>query len=155
MAPQGYLASMDAYTHRFSLITEEIKRKQVIVDDTLLYSKNTEENFHDVCQLLEIGHKAGLIFNSDKFQFAQDTVDFAGLEVSKEGVKPSRKLLDSIKNFPRPDTLSEARSFFGLVNQVSYTFSMSSVMEPLRLLLKPDTLELVDESQKYVLIGSD
>ena len=35
--------------------------------------------------------------------------------------------------------MSEARSFFGLVNQVSYTFSMSSVMEPLRLLLKPDT----------------
>ena len=94
VAPQGYLASMDAYTHRFSLITEEIKRKQVIVDDTLLYSKNTEENFHDVCQLLEVGHKAGLIFNSDKFQFAQDTVDFAGLEVSKEGVKPSQKLLE-------------------------------------------------------------
>ena len=36
VAPQGYLASMDAYTHRFSLITEEIKQKQVIVDDTLL-----------------------------------------------------------------------------------------------------------------------
>ena len=133
VAPQGYLASMDAYTHRFSLITEGIKNKQVIVDDTLLYSMTTEENFNDVCQLLEVGHKAGLIFNSDKFQFGQETVDFAGLEVSKEGVKPSRKLLDSIKNFPRPETLSEARSFFGLVNQVSYTFSMSSVMEPLRL----------------------
>ena len=81
---------MDAYTHRFSLITEEIKNKQVILDDTLLYSMNTEENFNDFCQLLEVGHNAGLIFNSDKFQFGQETVDFAGLEVSKEGVKPSR-----------------------------------------------------------------
>ena len=89
--------------------------------------------------MLEVGHKAGLIFNSDKFQFGQDTVDFAGLEVSKEGVKPSRKLVESIKTFPRPETLSEVRSFFGLVNQVSYSFSLSAVMEPLRLLLKPDT----------------
>ena len=130
---------MDGYTHRFSIITEEIKQKQVIVDDTLLWSDNVEKNFHDVCQLLQVGHKAGLIFNSDKFQFGQDTVEFAGLEVSKEGVKPSKKLVESIKSFPRPDTLSEARSFFGLVNQVSYAFSMSAVMEPLRLLLKPDT----------------
>ena len=62
----------------------------MILDDTLLYSMNTEENFNDFCQLLEVGHNAGLIFNSDKFQFGQETVDFAGLEVSKEGVKPSR-----------------------------------------------------------------
>ena len=32
VSPQGYLASMDGYTHRFSLITEEIKNKLSIVD---------------------------------------------------------------------------------------------------------------------------
>ena len=72
---------MDGYTHRFSLITEEIKNKATIVDDTLLYSNNLEDNFGDVCQLLSIGHKAGLIFNPDKFQFGQETVEFAGLDV--------------------------------------------------------------------------
>ena len=128
VAPQGYLASMDGYTHRFSLITEKIKNKQIIVDDTLLYSDTVEENFHLVSSLLETGHKAGLIFNSDKFQFGQETVDFAGLEVSMEGVRPAKKFLDSIRKFPRPESLSEARSFFGMVNQVSYSFSLSAVM---------------------------
>ena len=108
VAPQGYLASMDAYTHRFSLIMEGIKNKQVIVDDTLLYSMNTEENFNDVCQLLTIGHQAGLIFNPDKLQFGQETVEFAGLEVTMDGVKPCRKFLDSIRSFPRPNNLTEA-----------------------------------------------
>ena len=111
VAPQGYLASMDGYTHRFSLITQNIKNKQVIVDDTALWSDTVEENFYLVSELLETGHKAGLIFNSDKFQFGQDTIE----------------------------TLSEARSFFGMINQVSYSFSMSAIMEPLRHLLKPDT----------------
>ena len=46
-----------------------------------------------------------------------------------EGVRPSKKFLEAIKAFPRPDTLSEARSFFGMINQVSYSFAMSSVME--------------------------
>ena len=139
VAPQGYLASMDGYTHRFSLITEDIKNKQTIVDDTAIWSDNTEQNFYDVINLLETGHNAGLIFNSDKFQFAQETVDFAGLEVSMDGVRPARKFLESIRTFPRPETISEARAFFGMINQVSYSFSMSPIMEPLRHLLKPDT----------------
>ena len=50
-----------------------------------------------------------------------------------------KKFLESIRMFPRPESLSEARSFFGMINQVSYSFSMSAVLEPLRHLLKPDT----------------
>ena len=139
VSPQGYLASMDGYTHRFSLITEGIVNKKTIVDDTLLWSENLEENFYDVCNMLATCHNAGLIFNSDKFQFGQETVEFAGLDVTMDGVRPSRKFLEGIKSFPRPDTLSEARSFFGMINQVSYSFAISNVMEPFRHLLKPDT----------------
>ena len=139
VAPQGYLASMDGYTHRFSLITQNIKNKQVIVDDTIIWSDDIEQNFKDVSNLLETGHKAGLVFNSDKFQFGQDVVDFAGLEISNHGVRPCKKFIESIRNFPKPENLSEARSFFGMINQVSYSFSMSAVLEPFRHLLKPET----------------
>ena len=139
VSPQGYLASMDGYTHRFSLITKDIKNKETIVDDTLTWSDSLEENFNDTCQLLTVCSRAGLIFNPEKFQFGQETVEFAGLEVTMDGVRPSRKFLDGIRAFPRPETLSEARSFFGMINQVSYSFSMSAMMEPFRHLLKPDT----------------
>ena len=139
VSPQGYLASMDGYTHRFSLIAREIEDKLTIVDDTLLFDDNLEENFYHSCQLLSVGHKAGLIFNPDKFQFGQETVEFAGLDVTMDGVRPCKKFLESIRSFPRPNSLSEARSFFGMVNQVAYSFSMSAAMEPFRYLLKPDT----------------
>ena len=141
VAPQGYLASGDGYTHRFANITEGIKNKRSIVDDTLLWSDNIEENFGDVCKLLEVCHTAGLIFNSDKFQFGQETVEFAGLEVTMDGVRPSRKFLEAIRAFPSPKTLSEARSFFGMVNQVNYAFAMSTHMAAFRHLLRPDTWE--------------
>ena len=67
VAPQGYLASGDAYTHRFSEITSDIKNKRTIVDDTVLWNDNLATNFTDVCKMLDICHTAGLIFNSDKF----------------------------------------------------------------------------------------
>ena len=66
-------------------------------------------------------------------------MEFAGLEVTMDRVRPCNKFLESIRSFARPITLSEARSFFGMINQVAYSFSMSSIMEDFRHLLKPDT----------------
>ena len=62
-----------------------------------------------------------------------------GLEVSMDGVRPARKFLKSISTFPRPETISNARAFFGMINQVSYVFSISPIMEPLIHLIKPDS----------------
>ena len=82
VAPQGYLASGDGYTHRFAQITQGIENKRTIVDDTVIWSDSVEEKFNDVCKLLTVCSEAGLIFNSDKFQFGLDKVDFAGLEIT-------------------------------------------------------------------------
>ena len=140
VAPQGYLASGDGYTQRFTEISEAIKDKRTIVDDSVLWSKmGLQGIFHTTCKMLETGHKAGLIFNGDKFQFGLDTVDFAGLEITNNGVRPSRKFLDAIRDFPSPRNISEMRSFFGMINQVCYAFSMSKVMEQFRHFLKPGT----------------
>ena len=57
------------------------------------------------------------------------------------GVRPSRKFLEAIRAFPAPRNLSEARSFFGMVNQVSYAFAMSPYMSAFRHMLRPDTWE--------------
>ena len=80
---------------RFADITKNIENMQSIVDDTLLWSDNLQDNF------------------SDKIQFGHELVDFASLEGIMTGVRPIRKFLDSIRAFPQPKTLSDARSFFG------------------------------------------
>ena len=100
--------------------------------DTVIWGNNLEENFNEVCKLLDVCCKAGLIFNLDKFQFGQDTVNFAGLKITPDGARPGKMPIESIKNFPPPTTITEARSFFRIVNQVSYIFAMSFIIEPLR-----------------------
>ena len=47
-APQGYLASGDGYTHRDSLISGTIDQKITLVDDSLLWDPDTEQNFNSV-----------------------------------------------------------------------------------------------------------
>ena len=85
-------------------------------------------SFNDVCKMLEVCHTVGLIFNSDKFQFGQDVVEFAGLEIMNDGVRPCKKFLDAIRAFQTQTNITKVRSFFGMVNQVNYPFLMSETM---------------------------
>ena len=139
VAPQGYLASGDGFTQRSDSLLGEVKDRVTKVDDSLVWAKNMEDNFYQVCKMLEVGGNAGLVFNGDKFQFGQDIVEFAGLEVTNDGVRPSRRFLDAISNLPTPSNITDVRAFFGMVNQVNYAFAMSDIMEPFRHLLKPGT----------------
>ena len=108
-----------------------------MVDNTLIWDKSPDENFHSVCKMLKTYGEAGLVFNSDKFQFCQDVVQFAGLEVTERGVRPARNFLNALLHLSTPNNISDVRASFGMINQVSYAFSMSSVMEPFCHLLKP------------------
>ena len=137
MTPQGHKASQDGYTHRFDNIVEDIKDKARCVDDTLLWDDTTEASFFRACEFLDRCGRNGIILNPEKFQFAEDTVEFVGFEVGLDGIKPAKKYYAAVNDFPRPVTLSDIRSFFGLVEQVAYTFYSSEVMAPFRELLKP------------------
>ena len=48
--------------------------------------------------------------------------------------------------FPTPKNIADIRSWFGLVNQVAYAFSMTARMLPFRDLLKPSTPFRWDDS---------
>ena len=78
-APQGYIASGDSYTRRYDEIVAHIKTKIKCIDDTLLWAPTNEDSFHKVVEWLDICGRNGITLNPEKFVFAQDDVDFAGL----------------------------------------------------------------------------
>ena len=136
MAPQGFLASGDGYTQRFDSIIADFKNKVKCIDDTLMWEKGIEEAFFQNCQWLDLCGQNGITLHPKKFQFAQDVVDFSGLTVTSESIKPQQKFLDSILQFPTPKDITGAGAWFGLVNQGSYAFAMAKEMKPFRELLK-------------------
>ena len=136
--PQGFLASGDIYTRRYDEIIQDFPRKVKIVDDTLLYDDDVESAFFHTFDYLTLCAQNGIVFNESKFQFCRDEVKFGGLTITASGVSPSNSMLDSIDNFPSPKSITDARSWFGLVNQVAWAYSLSPVMQPFRDLLKPE-----------------
>ena len=137
--PQGYVASGDAYTRRYDEIIKDIPRKIKVVDDTLLYDKTIKDAFYHTLDYLSLCETNGIVINKDKFQFCQDVVQFGGLQITPTGVTPSNNLLNAISSFPSPKNITDARSWFGLVNQVAWAYSLSPIMLPFRELVKKNS----------------
>ena len=149
-APQGYIAAGDAYSRRYDEIIADLPNKKKCVDDTIMWAKNIDESFYQTCRFLDRCARNGIVLNPKKFAFARDVVEFAGFEISRDSVKPSSKYLAAIKDFPTPKDITGVRSWFGLVNQVSYAFSMTKTMQPFRELLKPDRKFYWDENLQKI-----
>ena len=83
---------------------------------------------------------------------------FAGFKITNDTVHPCKKFLRAIMALPMPKNITDVRSWFGLVNQVAYAFSMAEQILPFRDLLKPampfhwdDSLDQLFEESKTVI----
>jgi hypothetical protein len=157
--PQGFHGTGDAYTRRFDDITSNEERYVRCIDDGCLWDEDIEQAFWHTFDHIKHCADNGVVFNPEKFMFARETVEFAGFDVTMDGFKPASHLLSSIKDFPTPKNAVDVRSWFGLVNQVAYTFAQNRIMDPFRDLMKKnqrfywdDTLEALFQRSKTEIV---
>lgn len=138
-APMGYLSSGDGFSRRVDDITAHILRMERCVDDSLLHDTDEDMEGHwwRIIDFLELAGKSGIVMNPEKFQFCEDTVDFAGFRISNSSVEPLPKYIDAILQFPTPKSTTDIRSWFGLVNQVAHYAQLRDMLEPFRRFLSP------------------
>ena len=159
VAPQGFLASGDAYNQRFGRVLDRTERKTRCVDDVAMWDKDLAVHWWRVMEYLDLVAKNGIVLSPEKFEFSAHQIDFAGFRVTDTGVKPLPKYLDAIRTFPKPTNISDIRSWFGLVNQVSSYNKLINIMEPFRKFLSPkvrfywdDELDNIFEISKKAIV---
>ena len=136
MAPQGWLASGDAYTHRYDQITMGVRRHIKVIDDSLLWSTDMQQAWDDVTNFLSTVGQRGVVLNETKFHFAERQADFAGFKLADGTLRPLEKHIEAIRMFPEPRSLTDLRSFFALCEQVSYAYTIKEQLNPFRELIK-------------------
>ena len=122
------------------MILRDVPRLVRIHDDMCAYDSSIEESFWHTWDILAICALNGIVINEIKFQFCCRTVEFAGLSISATAVQPSQRLITAIHDFPRPNDITKARAWFGIVNQVQWAYANSPAMAPFRALVKPKTI---------------
>ena len=104
--PQGFLPSGGAYTGGFDGITAHFVRMERCVDDSLLHDVgDMETHWLRTIEFLELAGNNGVVV-----------------------IAPSQ-YLDAITHFPTPSTITDIRSWFGLVNQVAHYAHLRNALE--------------------------
>ena len=88
-------------------------------DDILVTGKTTEEHLANLKAVLSQLETAGLRLKRNKCAFLLPSVEYLGHRISARGIQPTVDKVKPIQEAPKPQDVSQLRSFIGLVNYYS------------------------------------
>ena len=113
--------------------------KYVVVyfDDILIYSRNEEDHMEHLRAVLEVLNENKLFINLKKCSWLTERLLFLGYVVSSEGILVDEEKVRAIRDWPKPKTVGEVRSFHGLATFYRrFVRDFSSVVAPITECLK-------------------
>lgn len=116
--PQGITSALSTFQRVMEKCMANINLKEVLVflDDLIIFSSTLEEHETRLIHVLEHLREYRLKLSPDKCKFFQTSVCYLGHIVSREGVKTDPEKTESLKTWPRPQTLKELQSFLGFTS---------------------------------------
>ncbi len=86
------------------------------IDDVLVATDGIEQHMEVLTQVFKRFEKYNVRLNKSKCKFLQSEVRYLGHILSGEGISPVEDKMTAIKEAPRPTTVSELKSFLGMIN---------------------------------------
>ena len=87
----------------------------IYLDDVIVFSDTPDEHLWRMCVVFTHLRKHGLKLKPSKCEVFKSEINYLAHHVSRKGVLPSKKNLESIAQCPLPDTYTKVKSFVGLV----------------------------------------
>ncbi|GBG61004.1 hypothetical protein CBR_g18600 [Chara braunii] len=140
--PFGLCNAPGTFQHAMNRIFHEYLDKFVIVylDDIVIFSKTVEEHVTHLDKVLSLLRQHKFKINGEKCEFGRTRVLYLAHEISAEGLKPDDAKVASIRDWPRPQFVTEMRSFLGMTGYYkTFVKNYSIVVTPLTDLTRLDT----------------
>ena len=87
----------------------------IYLDDVIVFSHTEEEHLERMRVIFDRLQEHGLKLKPSKCEVFKTEINYLAHHVSKKGVQPSKKNLESIAQCPPPDMYTKVKSFIGLV----------------------------------------
>ena len=88
----------------------------IIYPDDIIFSKTPKEHIQRLRGIFQKLHEAGLKLKPKKCEFFKTKISYLGHIVSRDGIECDPKKIEAIKNWKRPITVHDVRSFLGFTN---------------------------------------
>ena len=118
-------------------VLQGIPGTQCYLDDIIVTGVDDATHLANLQAVLSRLQEYGLRANKDKCEFFKDSIEFCGHTIDKQGLHKSQDKIDAVLRAPKPDNVSQLRSFLGLINYYhKFLPNLSSVLHPLHCLLQ-------------------
>ena len=147
--PYGISSGSEKFQKNMNQILEGIDGVECSIDDVLIHGKDQQEHDQRVDVVLKSIKNAGMTLNLSKCEFNKSEVKFLGHLVTAKGIKADPEKIKAIVNLPPPTSVSEVRTFLGMVNQLSkFAPHLADKTKPIRDLLLKDAAWVWEEPQQ-------
>jgi hypothetical protein len=114
--PMGYAGSADIFQAEMMDLMESLEYVRAFIDDLLVITRGTlEDHLDKLGEVLRRLREAGLKVNAAKSFFCTHEIEYLGYILTRGGIKPQQKKVQSILALNPPNNVKELRHFLGMV----------------------------------------
>jgi len=137
--PYGVASSPAIWQRTIDSLLSGLDGVLCFIDDILICGSDLKTHNDRLRNVLKIFLDNNLHIKSSKCSFAQDSVSYLGFCVDKNGIHKTKKKVEAIKNIKIPNSVTELKSFLGLVTFYGrFVPSLSTLAAPLYQLLRKE-----------------
>jgi len=105
----------------------------------LITGESEDEHLKNLEEVLARLEKFGPRARLSKCQFFQDSVEYLGHMIDKEGIHTLKRKVEALTNAKTPQNVEQLQSFLGMVNYYAkYIPNLSTISAPLNRLRQKD-----------------
>ena len=135
--PFGVASAPSLFQRVMENLLQGLPHVVVYLDDILVTGATEDEHIRNVEEVLRRLETAGMRLKRSKCAFMLSEVEYLGHRITAEGLRPTPEKTRAIVNAPAPQSVSQLKSFLGLVNYYAkFLPNLSSTLAPLYSLLQ-------------------
>ncbi|UYV77695.1 K02A2.6-like, partial [Cordylochernes scorpioides] len=137
--PFGLCSAPEAFQKAMNSILSHLEGVLCYIDDVIVYAQSIEQLDQRVKKVFERFQQVGLKLNKSKCKFSLNELEILGHIVSKDGIRPDPKKIESVLSFSKPENVDSLKSFLGTCGFLrKFIPDFSKLAEPLNNLTRKD-----------------
>lgn len=137
--PYGIASAVGIFERIIEQTLLGLRGVKCFLDDIIISGPDDETHYSRLREVCERLRKVGFTVKQEKCSFFVPKVEFLGFTIDKSGLHTSETKVKAILDAPEPKSVTEVKSFVGLVNYYGkFVPNVSMVLRPLYNLLRKD-----------------
>ena len=135
--PFGVASAPGIFQRCMDRVITGVPRCVAYLDDIVVSGTTPDEHNVNLEMLLTKLSDAGVRLRAEKCEFSMDSIEYLGHRIDDAGLHPLEDKVADILDAPSPTSVTELKSFLGIINYYGkFVNNLSSILAPLHILLR-------------------